>query len=54
MQVSHEDLAARTMITRETATLVLNEFKSRGLVRLGRCRIALLDLPGLEKATRGQ
>jgi CRP/FNR family cyclic AMP-dependent transcriptional regulator len=45
--LTHEQLAALVGTSRETATKVLGEFASRGLVRLGRGRITLLDPAGV-------
>jgi CRP/FNR family transcriptional regulator, cyclic AMP receptor protein len=45
--LTHEQLAALVGTSRETATKVLGEFASRGLVRLGRGRITLTDLDRL-------
>jgi CRP/FNR family transcriptional regulator, cyclic AMP receptor protein len=42
--LTHEQVAALVGTTRETATRVLDDFADRGLVRLGRGRITLLDL----------
>jgi CRP/FNR family cyclic AMP-dependent transcriptional regulator len=45
--LTHDQLAALVGTSRETATKVLGEFADRGLVRLGRGRITLLDVDGL-------
>jgi hypothetical protein len=38
---------------RETVTLALDELQARGLVRLGRRSIEILDLDALEKVAAG-
>ncbi len=48
--LTHDQLAALVGTSRETATKVLGEFADRGLVRLGRGRITLLDIAGLASA----
>jgi CRP-like cAMP-binding protein len=45
--LTHEQIAALVGTARETATKVLGEFADRGLVRLGRGRITLLDRDGI-------
>jgi CRP-like cAMP-binding protein len=40
---THQDLAEMIGTYRETATQVLNDLKSRGLIRIGRKRITILD-----------
>jgi CRP/FNR family cyclic AMP-dependent transcriptional regulator len=45
--LTHEQLAALVGTTRETATKVLGDFATRGLVRLGRGRITLVDPAGV-------
>ncbi len=41
--LTHQDLAETIGTYRETATQVLNDFKVRGLIEIGRKRIGLLD-----------
>ena len=41
--LTHEQLAALVGTSRETATKILGDFAERGLIRLGRGRITLLD-----------
>ncbi len=41
--LAHQDLAETIGTYRETATQVLNDFKVRGLIEIGRKRIGLLD-----------
>ncbi len=41
---THQDLAEILGTYRETTTQTLNEFKTRGLIKIGRKRIELLDL----------
>jgi CRP-like cAMP-binding protein len=43
VELTHEQLAALAGISRETATKVLGEFADRGLVRLTRGRVIILD-----------
>lgn len=46
--LTHQDLAESVGTYRETATQVLNDLKSQGLIDIGRKRITLLDAEGLE------
>ncbi|RME80221.1 MAG: Crp/Fnr family transcriptional regulator [Caldilineae bacterium] len=48
VRLTHQDLAEMTGTYRETTTLVLNELKSHGLIRLGRRRIRILNYEGLK------
>jgi len=43
--LTHEQIAALAGTTRETATKVLGDFADRGMIRLARGRVTLLDLP---------
>lgn len=45
--LTHQDLAESVGTYRETATQVLNDLKSQGLIEIGRKRITILDLDGL-------
>ncbi len=45
--LTHQDLAESVGTYRETATQVLNELKSQGLIEIGRKRIKILDMEGL-------
>ena len=45
--LTHQDLAESVGTYRETATQVLNDLKSQGLIEIGRKRITLLDLERL-------
>ncbi len=45
---THQDLAEMVGTYRETATLALNEFKTEGLVEIGRKQITILDRAGLQ------
>jgi CRP-like cAMP-binding protein len=47
IKLSHQDLASIIGSTRETATVVLGELQNEGLLRVGRQRLVLLDLPRL-------
>jgi CRP-like cAMP-binding protein len=44
---THQDLAESVGTYRETATQVLNDLKSEGLIEIGRKRITILDLDAL-------
>lgn len=48
VRLTHEQLAALVGTSRETATKILGEFADRGLVRLGRGRITVVDPGRLE------
>lgn len=50
ISLTHEQLAALVGTSRETATKVLGEFAEQGLLRLGRGRITVVDLAGLQAA----
>ncbi|HEX7957905.1 MAG TPA: helix-turn-helix domain-containing protein, partial [Pyrinomonadaceae bacterium] len=41
--LTHQDIAERLGVYRETATNALNELKSAGLIQLGRKHVAILD-----------
>jgi CRP-like cAMP-binding protein len=41
--LSHQDIAERLGIHRETATYALNELKAAGIIEIGRRRVRLLD-----------
>ena len=43
VRLTHEQLAALVGTSRETVTKVLGEYADRGLVRLGRARVTILD-----------
>jgi CRP-like cAMP-binding protein len=45
--LTHQDLAESVGTYRETATQVLNDLKSQGLIDIGRKRIQILDVDGL-------
>ncbi|MBE1610006.1 Crp/Fnr family transcriptional regulator [Actinopolymorpha pittospori] len=47
VMLTHEQLAALVGTSRETATKALNDLAERGLVRLGRGRITLIDPDGI-------
>jgi CRP/FNR family transcriptional regulator, cyclic AMP receptor protein len=53
IHASHQELADMIAAYRETVTLTLDEFRTRGLVELGRRSIELLDKPGLEVLAAG-
>ncbi|ARP74188.1 Crp/Fnr family transcriptional regulator [Streptomyces pluripotens] len=50
ISLTHEQLAALAGTSRETCTKVLRDFADRGLLRLARGRITVLDLPRLTDA----
>lgn len=45
--LSHQDIAERLGVYRETATYALSELRSAGLIEIGRRRIRLIDAGGL-------
>lgn len=45
--MTHQDLAESVGTYRETATQVLNDLKSQGLIEIGRKRITILDMDAL-------
>ena len=48
--LSHQDLAERLGVYRETATNALNELKSAAIIRIGRKRISIIDRERLRRA----
>lgn len=48
---THQDLADMIGAYRETATQTLNEFKSAGLIEIGRKRITVVNVKGLQEMT---
>lgn len=51
--LTHQDLAETVGTYRETATQVLNDLKARGLIEIGRKRITILDVEGLQAVAEG-
>jgi CRP/FNR family cyclic AMP-dependent transcriptional regulator len=51
--LSHQDVASLIGVTRETATLTLNQMQSEGLVEVARKRIVVLDFPRLRAEVVG-
>jgi CRP/FNR family cyclic AMP-dependent transcriptional regulator len=51
VRYTHEALAEMVGTYRETATKILNEFRSQGLIELRRGKIVLLDVDGLQALT---
>jgi CRP/FNR family cyclic AMP-dependent transcriptional regulator len=47
--LTHQDIADMLGVYRETVTNAIAELKQDGLIEVGRKRIGLLDLPGLQK-----
>jgi CRP-like cAMP-binding protein len=50
--LSQSELAAMVGCTRQSANRVIGQFTDDGLIRLERDSIVVIDLPGLERATR--
>ena len=50
--LSHQDLADRLGVYRETVTNVLNELKAAGLIEIGRKRITIANRARLERAAQ--
>ena len=50
--LTHQDIAERLGVYRETATNALNELKAADLIRIGRKHIDILDRARLERAAR--
>ena len=48
--LSHQDIAERLGVYRETATNALNELKSASIIRIGRKRISIIDRERLKRA----
>ncbi|MBA2702534.1 MAG: Crp/Fnr family transcriptional regulator, partial [Blastocatellia bacterium] len=48
--LSHQDIAERLGVYRETATSALNELKTAGIIEIGRKRIIITNKPRLESA----
>jgi len=46
--LTHQQIAALVGTSRETATKILDDFADRGLIRLGRGRITLLDMARID------
>jgi CRP/FNR family transcriptional regulator, cyclic AMP receptor protein len=53
VHASHQELADMIAAYRETVTLALDELQTRGLVKLSRRSIEILDQPALEKLASG-
>ena len=51
--LTHQDLAESVGTYRETATQVLNDLKTAGLIEIGRKRITITDRPGLTAIAEG-
>ncbi|RME81578.1 MAG: Crp/Fnr family transcriptional regulator [Caldilineae bacterium] len=51
--MTHQDLAEMVGTYRETATQVLNDLKSKGLVEIGRKRLVIKDRAGLQAVAEG-
>ena len=51
--VSHQDLADMVGTYRETVTRILNEFRTQGLIDLGRLRVTILKRETLEETAEG-
>lgn len=51
--LTHQQLAELIGTYRETATAILGQFRAVGLIEIGRRRVILLNLPGLQETTGG-
>jgi CRP-like cAMP-binding protein len=49
-RLSHQDIADRLGVHRESVTIALNELKAAGIIETGRKQIAILDRKRLERA----
>jgi len=52
LRLTHQDLAAMVASTRESVTKVLNDMRSRGIVKIEGGRITLKDHAALERLSR--
>ncbi|CAA9455091.1 MAG: Transcriptional regulator, Crp/Fnr family [uncultured Rubrobacteraceae bacterium] len=52
LRLTHQDLAAMVASTRESVTKVLNDMRSRGVVKIEGGRITLMDHAALERRSR--
>lgn len=50
--LSHQDIAERLGVYRESATLALNELKTAGIIDIGRKQVAIIDRKRLERAAQ--
>jgi CRP-like cAMP-binding protein len=48
--LSHQDIAERLGVYRETATNALNDLKAASVIRIGRKRISIIDRERLRRA----
>lgn len=48
VNLTHEQIAALAGTSRETATKILGEFAQRGLIKLGRGRVAIIDVDKID------
>ena len=53
MELSHQGLAERLAMFRETVTQLLDEFKAQGLVSLAHRRIVITDAARLREIASG-
>jgi CRP-like cAMP-binding protein len=53
IQTTHEELAEQLGVYRETVTTALSKLKREGLISIGRKRIGIEDVAGLEKRAAG-
>ena len=53
ISLTHEQIAALAGTSRETATKVLGEYADRGLLRLGRGKVTILDTEGIAAEASG-
>lgn len=54
LDCTHAELAELVGVHRETVTKVLNDFREKNLVKLGRGKVVLTDLAGLEQIEANQ
>lgn len=51
VSLTHEQIAALVGTSRETAAKILGDFADRGLIRLARGRVIILDATGIDDET---
>jgi len=51
--ITHQEMAEMVGTYRETATQILNNYKSQGLIDIARKRITILDIEGLQSIAEG-
>ncbi len=53
VKFTHQEIASYVGSTRETVTLILGDFRRRGLILVDHRRLVLIDRPGLERHASG-